>query len=306
MTGTAMTEDAEFREIYKLPVVAIPPNRPVARKDEDDLVYRTVEAKFNAVADDVTERHESGPAAAWSAPCPSRAPRSCPRLLDKRGIEHDVLEREEPRARGTHRRAGGPLWRRDHRHEHGRPRHRHPAGRQPRRAGRRRAARARARSRTPNLRPRTASRTRALPTDEQLRGRAGRGRSACDAEERDQRASRPAACTVIGTERHESRRIDNQLRGRAGRQGDPGVTAVLPVARRTTSCACSAATAWTASPSMMETTDMPRGHAHPGRHGVEGHREAPSARWRACNFAARKNVLEYDDVMNVQRVGHLR
>ncbi|MFQ8867688.1 MAG: hypothetical protein ACLR67_05270 [Eggerthella lenta] len=52
MTGTAMTEDAEFREIYKLPVVAIPPNRPVARKDEDDLIYRTVEAKFNAVADD--------------------------------------------------------------------------------------------------------------------------------------------------------------------------------------------------------------------------------------------------------------
>ena len=56
MTGTAMTEDAEFRQIYKLPVVAIPPNRPVARRDEDDLIYRTVEAKFNAVADDVAER----------------------------------------------------------------------------------------------------------------------------------------------------------------------------------------------------------------------------------------------------------
>ena len=60
MTGTAMTEDAEFREIYKLPVVAIPPNRPVARKDEDDLIYRTVEAKFNAVADDVAERNKAG------------------------------------------------------------------------------------------------------------------------------------------------------------------------------------------------------------------------------------------------------
>ena len=76
MTGTAMTEDAEFREIYKLPVVAIPPNRPVARKDEDDLIYRTVEAKFNAVADDVAERNKAGQPAS-SAPCPSRAPRSC-------------------------------------------------------------------------------------------------------------------------------------------------------------------------------------------------------------------------------------
>ena len=60
MTGTAMTEDAEFREIYNLPVQAIPPNKPVIRVDHDDLVYKTVDAKFNAVADDVVARHEKG------------------------------------------------------------------------------------------------------------------------------------------------------------------------------------------------------------------------------------------------------
>ena len=64
MTGTAMTEDAEFRQIYKLPVMAIPPNKPVIRVDENDLVYRTIDGKFNAVADDIAARHAKG------QPCP--------------------------------------------------------------------------------------------------------------------------------------------------------------------------------------------------------------------------------------------
>ena len=90
MTGTAMTEDAEFREIYKLPVVAIPPNRPVARKDEDDLIYRTVEAKFNAVADDVAARNAKGqPCLIGTVSIESSEKLS--RLLDKRGIKHETL-----------------------------------------------------------------------------------------------------------------------------------------------------------------------------------------------------------------------
>ena len=90
MTGTAMTEDAEFRQIYKLPVVAIPPNRPVARKDEDDLIYRTVEAKFNAVADDVAERNAKGqPCLIGTVSIESSEKLS--RLLDKRGIKHETL-----------------------------------------------------------------------------------------------------------------------------------------------------------------------------------------------------------------------
>ena len=90
MTGTAMTEDAEFRQIYKLPVVAIPPNRPVIRKDENDLVYRTIDAKFNAVADDVAERHAVGqPCLIGTVSIESSERLS--RLLDKRGIRHETL-----------------------------------------------------------------------------------------------------------------------------------------------------------------------------------------------------------------------
>ena len=87
MTGTAMTEDAEFREIYHMPVMAIPPNRPVIRKDENDLVYRTIEAKFNAVADDVEQRHAAGqPCLVGTVSIESSEKLS--RLLDKRGIPH--------------------------------------------------------------------------------------------------------------------------------------------------------------------------------------------------------------------------
>ncbi|MBQ3106044.1 MAG: preprotein translocase subunit SecA, partial [Eggerthellaceae bacterium] len=90
MTGTAMTEDAEFRQIYNLPVVAIPPNKPVARKDEDDLIYRTVDAKFNAVANEVAERHAAGqPCLIGTVSIESSERLS--RLLDKRGIKHETL-----------------------------------------------------------------------------------------------------------------------------------------------------------------------------------------------------------------------
>uniref|UniRef100_UPI0025CE0846 preprotein translocase subunit SecA n=1 Tax=uncultured Slackia sp. TaxID=665903 RepID=UPI0025CE0846 len=90
MTGTAMTEDAEFRQIYNMPVVAIPPNKPVIRKDENDLVYRTIEAKFHAVADDVAQRHAAGqPCLVGTVSIESSEKLS--RLLDKRGIPHETL-----------------------------------------------------------------------------------------------------------------------------------------------------------------------------------------------------------------------
>ena len=90
MTGTAMTEDAEFRQIYKLPVMAIPPNRPVIRKDENDLVYRTVDGKFNAVADDIAARHAAGqPCLIGTVSIENSEKLS--RLLDKRGIPHETL-----------------------------------------------------------------------------------------------------------------------------------------------------------------------------------------------------------------------
>ena len=102
MTGTAMTEDAEFRQIYNLPVMSIPPNKPVIRKDENDLVYRTVQAKFNAVADDIAARHAAG------QPClvGTVSIENSERLAPSRQARHQARdpEREEPRARGAHRR----------------------------------------------------------------------------------------------------------------------------------------------------------------------------------------------------------
>lgn len=90
MTGTAMTEDSEFRQIYDLPVQPIPPNRPVIRDDKNDLIYRTIDAKFNAVADDIAERH------AYGQPClvgtvSIESSERLSRLLSKRGIKHEVL-----------------------------------------------------------------------------------------------------------------------------------------------------------------------------------------------------------------------
>ena len=96
MTGTAMTEDSEFRQIYNLPVMAIPPNRPVQRIDEDDLIYRTVSAKFNAVADDIAERHAAGQPCLVGTVSIEKLRDALSRLLSKRGIKHEVLEREEP------------------------------------------------------------------------------------------------------------------------------------------------------------------------------------------------------------------
>ena len=138
------------------------------------------------------------------------------RILEEEEVQHARAERQAPRERGLRRGAGRPQGR-DHRlHQHGRPRHRHHARRQP---GDAREARVQGAAAT-------------------TRGRAGRVREA-------RRAVTSGSCKkehdevvelgglhIVGTERHESRRIDNQLRGRAGRQGDPGYEQVLPVARR--------------------------------------------------------------------------
>ena len=228
MTGTAMTEDAEFREIYKLPVVAIPPNRPVARKDEDDLIYRTVEAKFNAVADDVAERNKAGqPCLIGTVSIESSEKLS--RLLDKRGIKHETLNAKN----------------------HEREAH--------------------------------------------IIAQAGR---VC-AEEHDQVIA-AGGLTVIGTERHESRRIDNQLRGRAGRQGDPGVTQFY-LSLEDDLMRLFGGNRMDSIARMMEKTDMPEDM--PIQAGMVSKAiEGAQRQVESMHFAARKNVLEYDDVMNLQRV----
>ena len=206
MTGTAMTEAEEFHKIYKLEVVAIPTHRDMIREDDADLVYRDEKAKFNAVIDEIVEMQEAGRPVLVGTVSVEKSEI----LVDAaQAARHQARgpQRQVPREGVRHRRPGRPHRRGDHRHEHGRPRHRHPARRQPGRPrlGRRSTSAASTRPRwtrrpttRPSPRPRPSPRT---STSEVVEA---------------------GGLHIIGTERHDSRRIDNQLRGRAGRQGDPG------------------------------------------------------------------------------------
>ena len=298
MTGTAMTEDAEFREIYKLPVVAIPPNRPVARKDEDDLIYRTVEAKFNAVADDVAARNAKGqPCLIGTVSIESSEKLS--RLLDKRGIKHETLnaknhEREahiiaqagrvgavtiatNMAGRGTDILLGGnpDVMAEDALRAH---------GLDPDRSSEDVAAEG-------------DEAAAPAPTEEQRAAALAEAKRVCAAEHDQVIAA--GGLTVIGTERHESRRIDNQLRGRAGRQGDPGTTQFY-LSLEDDLMRLFGGNRMDSIGRMMEKTDMP--DDMPIQAGMVSKAiESAQRQVESMHFSARKNVLEYDDVMNLQR-----
>ena len=303
MTGTAMTEDAEFREIYKLPVVAIPPNRPVVRKDEDDLIYRTVDAKFNAVADDVAERHAAGqPCLIGTVSIESSERLS--RLLDKRGIKHETLnaknhEREahiiaqagrvgavtiatNMAGRGTDILLGGnpEVMADDLLRERGFD--------PDRRLGDEAAS--------PDAAEADEERAPA-PTDEDRASALAEAKQVCAAEH--DAVIEAGGLTVIGTERHESRRIDNQLRGRSGRQGDPGTTQFY-LSLEDDLMRLFGGNRMDSIARMMEKTDMPEDM--PIQAGMVSKAiEGAQRQVESMHFAARKNVLEYDDVMNLQR-----
>ncbi|MDY0087906.1 MAG: preprotein translocase subunit SecA, partial [Coriobacteriia bacterium] len=207
MTGTAVTEDSEFREIYKLPVMVIPTNMPMIRDDRDDLIYRTIDKKFDAVVNEVAERHANGqPALVGTISIENSEHLS--RMLTKRGINHEVLnakyhEREahivaqagrygavtiatNMAGRGTDIILGGnPDFLIDDilREQ----------GVQPEEASEEQHAAA-------------LIRAKEITTEEH------------------NRVVTAGGLAIIGTERHDSRRIDNQLRGRSGRQGDPGAS----------------------------------------------------------------------------------
>ena len=298
MTGTAMTEDAEFREIYKLPVVAIPPNRPVARKDEDDLIYRTVEAKFNAVADDVAARNAKGqPCLIGTVSIESSEKLS--RLLDKRGIKHETLnaknhEREahiiaqagrvgavtiatNMAGRGTDILLGGnpDVMAEDALRAQGLDPDRSPE----------------------DVAAEGDEAAAPAPTEEQRAAALAEAKRVCAAEHDQVIAA--GGLTVIGTERHESRRIDNQLRGRSGRQGDPGTTQFY-LSLEDDLMRLFGGNRMDSIGRMMEKTDMP--DDMPIQAGMVSKAiESAQRQVESMHFSARKNVLEYDDVMNLQR-----
>ena len=282
MTGTALTEDAEFRQIYKLPVQPIPPNKPIARKDLDDLVYRTIDAKFAAVVEDVIERHNSGqPVLVGTVSIESSERLS--RLLDKRGIKHEVLnakhhEREAAivaqagrygavtiatnmAGRGTDILLGGnaEFLSRDILLQRG-------------------------------IDPEDA-------TDEQRASALAQAKEICSAEKEKVKAA--GGLAVIGTERHESRRIDNQLRGRSGRQGDPGSTQFY-LSLQDDLMRLFGGDKMDSIGAMMQKIKMPDDMPIQAKL-VTKSVESAQRKVEDMNFAARKQVLEYDDVMNKQR-----
>ena len=282
MTGTAMTEDAEFREIYKLPVMEIPTNRPVQRIDHDDRIYRNIDYKFKAVADDVEERHSKGqPVLVGTVSIESSERLS--KMLDERGIKHQVLnakfhEREAQivaqagregavtiatnmAGRGTDILLGGnpEELAEDLLAEEGSPID--------------------------------------VATPEQVADARRRAKEIC-AEER-KRVLAAGGLAVIGTERHESRRIDNQLRGRAGRQGDPGETQFY-LSLEDDLMRLFGADRMDRISALMAKVDMPPDMPLKAKM-VSRAIEGAQRKVEEINYAMRKNVLDYDDVMNQQR-----
>jgi len=239
MTGTAKTEEKEFVEIYNLNVVEIPTNVPVARADNNDLIFKTIDAKFNAVVQDVKERYENGqPVLVGTIAVETSQYLS--ELLKRQGVPHNVLNAKEHAREAEIIKDAGQVG-------------------------------------AVTIATNMAGRGVDIKIDDTVRELGG--------------------LYVLGTERHEARRIDNQLRGRSGRQGDPGETRFY----------------------LSGQDDLVRLFAGDRIHNIMQRFKLPDdqpmeasilsrqienaqKKVEEQNFVARKNVLKYDDVMNVQRM----
>ena len=238
MTGTALTEETEFREIYGMDVVVIPTNRPVIRKDLQDAVYKTKREKLNAIVNAVEEAHATGQPVLVGT-ITIEASEELSRMLTRRGIQHKVLnakfhelEAEIVADAGVH----GAV----------------------------------------TIATNMAGRGTDIKLDDEARAAGG--------------------LKIIGTERHESRRIDNQLRGRSGRQGDPGESKFyisleddlmrLFGSERLIS--------------MFNTLGIPEGQEIEHK-ALTNAIESAQKKIESNNYGIRKNLLEYDQVNNEQR-----
>jgi len=283
MTGTALTEAAEFSQIYKLGVVPIPTNQPMIRLDQPDLVYRTEEAKFEAVVEDLVERHEKGQPVLVGTVSVEKS-ELLSGLLRRRGVPHEVLnakqhEREAAivaqagrkgavtvatnmAGRGTDIMLGGN-------------------------AEFMAVAELAQRGLDPVENPEEYE--AAWP------GAAEKARKSVEAEHDE--VTSLGGLYVLGTERHESRRIDNQLRGRSGRQGDPGES------RFYLSLADDLMRLFKGNvvDAFLTRFNIPDDVPIEAKMVTNAIRSAQS-QVEAQNFEIRKNVLKYDEVMNRQRV----
>jgi preprotein translocase subunit SecA len=211
MTGTAMTEASEFDKTYNLGVVAIPTNKPVRRDDHPDLVYRTEEAKYAAVADDIAARHEAGQPVLVGTVSVEKSEHLAA-LLRSRGIPHEVLNAKQ------HEREAAIIAMAGHKGAVTVATNMAGRGTDIMLGG------------SPEFLADQDLRSRGLdpvetPDEYQAEWASTLERFEQQVKAEHDEVAELGGLAVIGTERHESRRIDNQLRGRSGRQGDPGESA---------------------------------------------------------------------------------
>ncbi|OMG17136.1 preprotein translocase subunit SecA [Actinomyces naeslundii] len=282
MTGTAETEAAEFAGTYKIGVVPIPTNKPMIREDQSDLVYTTVEAKLDAVVDDIAERHEVGQPVLVGTTSVEKSETLSERLRE-RGIPHEVLNAKQHAreaavvamagrkgavtvatnmaGRGTDIMLGGNAE--------------HIAVSALKEAG---------------LDPEENAEEYEKAWPEALSA----AKEACRAEHDE--VVELGGLYVLGTERHESRRIDNQLRGRSGRQGDPGESRFYLSMEDDLMRMFASGLAQRIMTSGAYPDDVPLESKMVTR-GIAGAQRQVESR----NYEIRKNVLKYDDVMTEQR-----
>lgn len=295
MTGTAMTEEEEFREIYKLDVVEIPTNRPLQRQDLPDSIFKNEQGKFNAVIEDIIECHEKGQPVLVGTISIEKS-EILSKMLKKRGIKHNVLnakqhEREAEivaqagkkgavtiatnmAGRGTDIMLGGNA-----------------------------EYMAKAEMRRMQIPEELiVEATGFADTDDEEIINARRVFSELNAKykeeikEEAEQVRKAGGLCIMGTERHESRRIDNQLRGRSGRQGDPGKSRFYLSTEDDLMRLFGGDRMETIMTRLNTPDDMPIENKM-----LSNIIESSQQKVESRNFAIRKNVLQYDDVMNRQR-----
>ena len=295
MTGTALTEETEFREIYSLDVVEIPTNKPVMRRDMNDLVYKTMAGKYHAIINQIRECHEKGQPVLVGTVSIDKS-ELLSDMLKREGIKHNVLnaklhEREAEivaqagmfgavtistnmAGRGTDIKLGGNsefLAKQKMRDEG---------------CDEDEIAEATSYAHTNDpvkLELRERFRKYEEEFDEKIKPEAEKVRAA-------------GGLFIIGTERHESRRIDNQLRGRSGRQGDPGASRFYLSMQDDLMRLFGSDRIL----SVVEAMGLPEDQPIDAKI-LSSSIESAQKRLEGQNFERRKNVLQYDDVMNRQR-----
>lgn len=295
MTGTAMTEQDEFSEIYKLDVVEIPTNKPMVRKDLPDVVYKTEKAKFNAVIEDIVEHHKSGQPVLVGTISIEKS-EELSKLLHKTGIKHEVLNAKfhdkeaeivaqagrkdvvtiatNMAGRGTDIVLGGN------------PEYMAKAEMRKEGFSEELISEADAHSETQDQEVLAARETFQRLSEKYKE----------QTKEEAEEVKQAGGLYIIGTERHESRRIDNQLRGRSGRQGDPGMSRFYISLEDDLMRLFGGDRINSLMERLKVDEDTPIENKM-----LTNTIESAQRKIEGRNFGIRKNVLQFDDVMNRQR-----